>query len=139
MSDLDESWYIQKVKEGTGYTDVALASETTMDLIHDGNIDPKVTLGHEEIRLEFAESLFANLYNEIENHEILITAVHVICPRTGWIDVRKLIRDSLQGESPFPLDSDYSSVGTAGCSVVAKTNTKIWFTELFALVMPRIS
>lgn len=139
MSNLDESWYVQLLLDNTPYLDISLATETTLDLIHHSSPNPKITIGHEEIRLEFAETLTTNLYRELDNEEILLTLIQVICPRAGWVDVRNTIKAGYQGKSPFPEDSDYSSLGTAGTKVVAKTNTHVWFTEMIALVMPRIS
>ena len=139
MSNLDESWYVQLLLDNTPYTDISLADEVALDLIHHGGVEPKIAIGHEEIRLQQAESLFSNLFQEIENEELLLTSISVICPRAGWVDVRNIVKQGYIGHSPFPLDSSYSCLGTAGCTVVAKTNTKIRFTELIALVMPRIS
>ncbi len=124
------------IATATGYT-VKYAEDSAIDLL--GTTGTVVYVGHLGIKLQYPEQLWANGYNELENPEILYTTIQYVCNRTDWHTVRANIAAAYQGFTPFPNDSDYSSMVFVEANVIAKSNTRIWAQEITGLIFPRIS
>ena len=137
----NESWLIGIIKDNTSpqYQDVSLAEETSADWVHEELITPKIAIGHVGIKLQYPESIWADAYSEHDNPEMLITAIQVMCLRSNYAEVRANIKQAYSFKSPFPDDSNYSSLVFLEANIVAKAGTKIWWSEIVGLVMPRIS
>jgi len=134
-----EQYLIDRIKEQTPYEDVQLAEDSAIDLIHQPLLAPRIFVGHLGIQLQFPEDRFANGYRELENQELLITAIQFICAREDLAEVRTNLKNAYTGYSPFEGDSNYSSLTFLEASMIGKTSTKSWWQELVGLVMPRIS
>jgi len=132
-----ESLLMDVIRTATGYT-VDYAEDSTIDLLGADTIT-KVYVGHLGIKLQYPNQLWADGYNELENPEILYTTIQYVCNRVNWHIVRSNIAAAYKGFTPFPNDSDYSSMVFVEASVIAKTNTKIWAQELVGIIFPRIS
>jgi len=135
----DEIELINVIIASTGYTNVGYAEETSAIDIHDNLLAPRIQVGHEGIKLRNSEDTFSNMYSEIENQELLVTAIQFQCLRKDLAVVRTAIKQAYQGFTPYPNDSDYSSLSFLEAKVVMKTSDKIWWQEVVGLVMPRIS
>ncbi len=127
---------INLIATATGYT-TKYAEDSTIDLL--GTTGTVVYVGHLGIKLQYPENLWANGYNELENPEILYTTIQYTCNRTDWHTVRSNIAAAYKGFTPFPNDSDYSSMVFIEASVIAKSNSRIWAQELVGIIFPRIS
>ena len=101
--------------------------------------EPRIFVGHLGIKLQNSEDIFANGFREIEVPEILMTSIQWLCKREDLATVRINIQAAYTGFSPFPVDEDYGSMGFLESTVIAKTNEKVWWSEIVGLVMPRIS
>ncbi len=134
-----ESYLIDQIKSSTVYTDVTLAEDSVVDLIHQPLIEPRIFVGHLGIKLQFPDGVWANGYRELENNEMLLTSIQWICSREDLPTVRTAIKKAYTGFSPYPNDGNFSSLVFMEASVVAKTSTKAWWQEIVGLVMPRIS
>lgn len=135
----DESYLIDVIKNNSPYSDVDYADDSTIHLPHIELITPKIFVGHLGIQLQNKEDTVADGYHEIENSEVLLTAIQVLCLRKELATVRTNIKKAYSGKSPFLDDSDYSSLVFMEASVVAKTSDKIWWQEIVGLIMPRVS
>jgi len=136
---IEESWLVNLLKERTSYSNIVLADDVAIDLIHLSVDTPRIFVGTVGIKLQYPETFFADAYKELENQELQVFSVQFICKRSDLATVRNNIKIAYTGQSPFPLDSNYSSVAFMEASLVAKTSTKVWFQELLGVVMPRIS
>lgn len=136
---LDEIFLINRIKSETGYTDVQYAVDSVSDLHKVALTQPKIYVGHLGIKLRYPQNLDANGLVEIENPELLITAIQILCRREDLSEVRQKVKDAYVGYSPYPQDSDYSSITFLEATVVAKTNEKIWWQEVIGLEIPRVS
>lgn len=135
----DESYLISRIKQKTGYQDVSYAEDSDINLIHLDVTSPRIYVGHLGIKLQHPENLYANGYTELDNPEVLVTAIQFLCARSDLAKVRTKIKNAYIGYSPFPDDANYSSLVFLEASMVAKTSTKVWWSELIGLVMPRVS
>ena len=133
----DENWLVQLIKDETGYTDVSLAEDSVIDLTHEPLLTPKIYIGHLGIKLENPEDMHADGFKELENSEVLITAIQFLCLRSELPTVRTAIKAAWSNKSPFPNNSNFSSLFFMEASTVAKTSNKIWWQELIGLTMPR--
>jgi len=135
----DESYLIDLIKNKTPYTDVDYADDISIDLIHIPLIEPMIRIGHLGIKRQFPQDVVADGYTELENREILHTSIQLLCKREDLVTVRKHIKFSYTGESPYPNDSNYSNLLFLEASVIAKTNDKIWWQEIIGIFMPQIA
>ncbi len=130
---------INLIKTKTGF-DTDFAPDATVNLLSATTSSaPKVYIGHIGIKLQHPEQLWANGYNELENPEILLTHIQYVCERSSWAETRIAIANAYKGFTPFPFDSDYSSMVFVESSIVATTSTKIWASEVVGIIFPRIS
>ncbi|GEM_PF-5524462 len=136
---MSEQWLIDTLKSRTGYRDIRYAQDSQVDLLNSHNIDPIILVGHLGIQLQNPEDYIADGFHEIENSEILTTAIQFICRREILSEVRDKVKYGYSNQSPFGNDSNYSSLLFLRAEVVAKTNTKIWWSEVIGLIMPRVS
>jgi len=136
---MSEQYLIDLILAKTPYTNVALAEDIGIDLINTPVDVPRIFVGTMGIKLQFPETYFADAYKEAENQELQVTSIQFICKRSDLPTVRSNIKAAYFGESPFPDDSDYSSLAFMEASVIAKTGEKVWFQETIGLVMPRLS
>lgn len=136
---MTEEYLIDLIKTKTSYTDVSVADDSAADLINLPLSAPRIMVSTMGIKLQYPETFFTDAYKGTENQELQVSSIQFICFRTDLPTVRQAIKDAYTGESPFPLDSNYSSLNFMEGNVVAKTGTKVWFAELIGLVMPRIS
>jgi len=134
-----EQYLIDLIKSKTVLTDVTLAEDASIDIIQEHLTSPRVFVGHLGIELEREEDSSVNSYAELENEERLLTSIQFICYRMDLPTVRKFIKDSYLGESPFPDDADYGTLAFHSAKVIAKTSNKIWWQEIVSFLMPRIS
>lgn len=135
----NEILLIELIRDKTGY-EVAYAPDQTIDLIGVNATDnPKVYVGHIGIKLQHPEYLWSNGYNELENPEILLTHIQFICRRDEFAEVRTAIAEAYRGFTPFPNDSNYSSMVFIEANVVAKTSSKLWISEVVGIIFPRFS
>lgn len=129
---------INLIRERTGY-ETNYTEESNISLIHESSTKPKVFVGHVGIRLQHPEQMYADGYIEVDNPEVLMTEIQFLCLRTEFAKVRTDIVNAYKGYSPFLNDSNYSSLVFLEAATIAKTNSKIWFSEIIGLVMPRVS
>lgn len=134
-----ESYLIEQIKTATGYTDVTLAQENSTDPIHERLIAPRIQVGHLGIKPERPQDIFANGYNELGNSEMLMTEIQILCERDELPTVRTAVKDAYVAFSPFPDDHDFSSLVFLEAKVVGVTGTKVRWSEIVGLVMPRVS
>jgi len=138
MTMVSEQWFIDIIKENTPYKRVNFAEENNIDLLHDQNTTPRIFVGHRGIKLQYPETFFTDAYKGTDNQELLITEIQFICTRAELPTVRDNIKNAYTGKSPFPGDSSFSTINFMEASLVAKTTTKIYWSESVGLVMPRI-
>ena len=136
---MSEQYLIDLIKQKTPYTNVDFADDVGIDLINTPVNVPRIFVGTMGIKLQYPETFFADAYKEAENQELQVTSIQFICKRTDLPTVRSNIKSAYFGESPFPDDSDYSSLVFMEGNVIAKTGTKVWYMETIGLVMPRLS
>jgi hypothetical protein len=134
----DESILISQIKTSTGYTNVDYSVETTIDMIETDATLPRILVGHLGIRPEHPNQQYSNGYSELENPEILHTAIQFICLRTQLTTVRNAIKIAYTKFSPID-NPDYSSLIFLEANVIAKTNDKIWWQEIVGCIFPRIT
>lgn len=134
----NESVLIDRFISETGYN-TSYSPGRQVDLLSSNEALPRLYVGHLGIHLFDKNTLFSNGYVEYDNPEILLTEVNYVCLRSNWAEVRTKIRAAYTGFSPFPDDSDYSSVTFVEAMLKGETNTKVWWSEVIGLVMPRIS
>lgn len=134
-----EEYLIDLIKSKTTYTDVTVADDSAADLINTPLSTPRIMVATMGIKLQYPETFFTDAYKGTENQELQVSSIQFLCFRTDLPIVRQAIKDAYTGESPFPNDSNYSTLNFMEGNVVAKTGTKVWFQELIGLVMPRIS
>jgi hypothetical protein len=135
----NESLLISRIQTLTGYS-TTYAEEATLDsasLLE--TTAPKVYVGHRGIKLKYPDQLWANGYTEFDNPQILITDILFLCERLTLDTVRTNIYNAYIGFTPFPNDSDFSSLVFIESNVLVKTRTKIWVQEVVGLIFPRIS
>ena len=135
----EETWLIQTLLDNTSYRDIKLATDTTIDLIHEDLAEPRIFVGHVGIKLEQPGDMRADGFHELENDEVLITTIQFLCKRSDLVTVRTSIKTAWSGKTPFPNDSDYGTLFFMEASVVAKTSNNVWWQELIGLATPRIS
>lgn len=135
----DESYLIQRIKDKTPYTKVDYADDSNIDLVHIDLLEPRIFIGHLGIKKQFPEDLVADGFHEIENREILLTAIQFLCQRDKLAEVRTNIKNAYHGFSPFPTDGDYSNLVFIEATMVAKTGNKAWWQEIVGLHMPQIA
>jgi len=135
----DESYLIDLIKDNTPYTDVDYADDVSIDLVHIPLIEPMIRVGHLGIMRQFPQDLNADGYTELDNQEVLHTAIQMLCLREDLATVRSTIKKAYTGKSPFPNDSNFSSLVFLEASVIAKTNNKIWWSEIIGLLMPQVA
>ena len=136
---MSEQYLIDLIKSKTPYTNVDFATDVGIDLVHTDATVPRIYVGTMGIKLQYPETFFADSYKEAENQELQVTSIQFICLRSDLPTVRANIKNAYSGESPFPDDSNYSTLAFMEASVIAKTGTKVWFQENIGLVMPRLS
>ena len=134
----DEKLLMDKIFEETGIP-TSYTREATQDLLNNHEPVPRIYVGHIGIKLQYPEELFANGYSELENQELLVTTIQLICLRTELHIIRPKIKNAYTGFSPFANDANYSSIVFISADTVAATNKKIWWVETVGCVMPRIS
>lgn len=134
----NEITLINRIKSLTGFN-TTYSPGRQVDLISTNEELPRVYVGHLGIQLLNRQDLFSNGYTEYDNPEILLTEINYVCTRDTWADTRIAIRESYFGYSPFPNDSDYSSVTFVEAVLKGETSNKVWWSEVVGLVMPRIS
>lgn len=134
----DEQVLVDLIADKTGYS-VELADDRITDQVRLTEPGTKIYVGHLGIKLQHPQTMLADGYIEIENPEILLTAIQFVCSRTDFVTVRSDIKRAYSGFSPFPKDSDYSSLVFLEAKTIATTNNKIWWQEVIGLVMPRVS
>lgn len=134
----NESVLIDLLASKTGYI-TSYSPGRQIDLISTNEELPRLYVGHLGIQLQHKDYLFSNGYAEYDNPEILLTEINYVCLRDNWADVRMNIRNAYTGFSPFPNDSDYSSLTFVEALSKGETNKKVWWSEVIGLIMPRIS
>jgi len=135
----DEIFLIDLIKSANPTYTVEYARDSDIDNIHKVVIQPLVYVGHVGIKRQFPEDFIADGYHELDNSEILITTIQFLCKRAALVETRANIKRAYEKQSPFPNDSNYSSIVFMEASVVAKTGVNVWWQEIVGTVMPRIS
>lgn len=134
----EENLLIEKLIFDTGYEVRYLENNLFENVNFTGN-NPIIYVGHVGINLRNPNDLTANSYEENDNNEILITSICFVCSREDFCSVREKIKQSYSGWSPFPYDSNYSSVVFMQGRMRASVNNIVWWEEQICLHMPRIS
>jgi len=135
----DEIYLINLIKDNTTYTNVWYADDNNIDLVHIDLLEPRILVGHLGIKRQFPEDLEADGYHELQNQEILLTSIQLLCNRSDLSTVRTDIKKAYTGKSPYPTDGSYSNLVFMEASVIAKTGDKIWWQEILGLHMPQIA
>ena len=140
---MSEQYLIDIIKEYTPYTNVKLADDTIdMTALLSNAVpvgQPIITVGHLGIRNQHPEDLWANAWHELrDNEEILVTSIRFLARRKELHSVRAAIKDAYVAKSPFPNDSNYSSLVFLSAAVIAKTGDNIYWEEKIGLAMPRV-
>lgn len=141
----EESLLINQIQTVTGYS-TDYAEENTLQQIYEtlevSNVPaPKVYVGHTWIKTHglSINEIYFNGFRELDNEQILITAVQFICRRQDFITVRTNIFNACSGFNPFPLQGDYSLLGFLESERVAAAGKKIWWKDYFGFSFPRLS
>lgn len=101
-------------------------------------ISTRIYVGHVGIKLQDQQFLFANGYSELDNNELLITAIQIICKRIDFVTVRTAVRNAYRDFSPID-SADVSKVFFIEGNVLAKTGDSIWWAEHIGLLFPQIA
>lgn len=136
----EESLLIAILKERTGYKNVDYTREMNIDMsLIDENL-PKIYVGHRSVDpfAKTIEDLTASGYGIADVRRILTTDIQVICNRKSLVEILTNIEAACLNWSPFPDDSDYSSIFPLPGRVLAITNNKIWWLYSIGYIFPRI-
>jgi hypothetical protein len=126
-----------RLHEETGYS-VTLSPIENVDQIAVNSSLPLIFVGHLGIKLKGQEE-YANAYRELDNEEILITEINYLCQQDAWPQVRQNIKKDYFGWSPFPNDADFSSVFFMEAMKKGNSGSRVWWSEIIGLIVPRIS
>lgn len=125
-----------RIATQTGYT-TELSLESNIDLTEETLTVPKVFVGHIGIRLKEPGFLWADGYSEVENRQIILSNIQILCERSSLTTVRNAVRAAYKDYSPI-ANSEYSSIIFIEASVAAVTKNKIWWIEQVGVVFPGI-
>lgn len=135
----EEKLLIDRIKSLTGY-DTQLAIDAAINAVTEANDKTiKVFVGHIGIHVQHKEYIYANGYNELENPQVLLTEIRIVCPRSELVTVRTNVANAYKNFSPFPFDSNYSSLVFMEAKLLSSTNNKINWSEYVGLVFPRFT
>lgn len=132
----DEELLRARIATQTGYS-TELSLESNIDLTDEITSVPKIFVGHIGIRLREPGFLWADGYSEVENRQIILTNIQILCERSSLTTVRNNVRNAYKDYSPI-ANSEYSSIIFIEASVAAVTKNKIWWIEQVGVVFPGI-
>lgn len=135
----EEQLLIDRIKTSTGYS-VELAIDSAInEITENNNKETKIFVGHIGIQKQHKETIFANGYEELEDPQILVTEIRIVCLRSQLVTVRTAIASSYRGFSPFPFDSNFSSLAFIEAKLLSSYNNKVNWSEYVGMVFPKFS
>ena len=127
----EESVLIDRIFTETGYatapTNDAIASTLSTAT------SVKVYVGHRGIRLQDPEMMYADGYSELDNQEVLLSVIQIICPRTQFVTARTAVRNAYKNYSPVD-DSDFSNLFFVEGRILGTTEQNVMYEELVGLM-----
>lgn len=120
----------------TGYT-TELSEESNIILPEVAVTSPKIFVGHIGIRLREPGFLWADGYSEVENRQIILTNIQILCERSSLTTVRNNVRNAYKDYSPI-ANSEYSSIIFIEASLAAASRNNVWWIEQVGVVFPGI-
>lgn len=135
----EEQLLIDRIKTLTGYSTELSIDSAILEASESNDKTTRIYVGHIGIQSQHKEYIYANGYNELENPEVLITEIRLVCLRSELVTVRTAIANAYKGFSPFPNDSNYSSLVFMEAKLLSSYNNKVNWSEYLGLVFPRFS
>ena len=135
----EESLLVTQLKT-TGYS-VSLATEDSIDSSAFVGSLPKIFVGHKEIKpiTKSFDDYLASGFLCVDTKELLVTEIQIFVKRKDLVTVRTKITEAYKDWSPFPYDSNFSSLIFLHGQVITKTNEVILWSELVGLLFPKFS
>jgi len=135
----EEQLLINRIKSLTGYS-----AELALDMAIQGATEvndtaTKVFVSHIGIQVQHKEFIFSNGYAELENPEVLLTEIRIVCPRDKLVTARTAVANAYKGFTPFPFDSNFSSIVFMEAKLLSSYSNKVNWSEYVGLVFPRFS
>jgi hypothetical protein len=134
----EESLLISQIATATGYT-VGYSVELNMDVTQLSGTLPLVYVGHLGIRPHNPnfEIQAASGFAALESEVILHTGITFCSTRANFVTNYNAIKAAYTDYSPIG-DPNVSSMIFIEGSVIAATNTHIWYREIVGVIFPRI-
>lgn len=132
----DEELLRSRIATQTGYT-VTLSQEQSIDLSTTNLSSPRISVGHIGVRLKNPSYLWSDGYSEVENRQVILTNIHILCQRASLTAIRNAVYAAYQNYSPID-NAEYSSVIFIEANVEAVSGNNIHWVEQVGVVYPPV-
>lgn len=136
----EEQSLIQHLKNKTNY-EVFLTDQKQIDSFL-GNendlLDAKIFVGHKSIRLQNPNELWSDGYQELENPQVLLTEINILCKRNHLVTVRTNIYKAYTSFDPVPQDTSFSRLTLVQSDLAVINGINVFWREVVGMVFPRI-
>lgn len=136
----EEETLIQYLKDETGY-DVKLTDQKQIDSLlgtENDLLEAKIFVGHKSIRLQNPNELWSDGYEELQNPQILLTEINILCKRKHLVTVRTNIYRAYSKFDPVPQDSSFSRLTLVQADLALISGINVYWREIVGMVFPRI-
>jgi hypothetical protein len=135
----NEITLMERIEAVTNYS-IFYSPGRNIDLLNPAELldKPRLYVGHIGIKRMRQQDFWSDGYTDLESDQILLTEINYICDRLQWKEVRENIRTAYLGWSPFPNNSDVSSVTFVEALFKGGTEDRVWWAEVVGLIYPKI-
>jgi len=136
----EEQTLIEFLKARTDY-DVSLTDQKQIDSLlgtENDLLKAKVFIGHKSIRLQNPNELWSDGYQELENPQVLLTEINILCKRSHLVTVRTNIYKAYTSFDPVPQDTSFSRLTLVQSDLALISGINVFWREVVVMVFPRI-
>jgi hypothetical protein len=127
----EEATLIARIQAQTGYP-TTYVNDTVANTLATAT-STKVYIGHSGIRLQDNQMMYADGYSELDNPEVIITRIQIICPRTDWVTARMAVRNAYKNWSPID-DGNFSNLFFIEGHILGLVEKNVMYEELIGLM-----
>jgi len=120
----------------TGYS-VEIATGVNTENLIGTLVSPLIFVGHVGMKLQDQNSIWSDGYDDVDNPQLLLTEIQIMCPRAELAEVRSNIATAYRKFSPFPADGNYSNLAFIEAKLEEATKYNVFWKEFVGLIFPQ--